>query len=285
MPALPLPNGPAITEAAVWERLGTDPIPLLASPEGRTRLTGIYSEYTAVAQRHRLPIFLCAPTWRANRDHAQPGDNARALDFIATHSPYHAALMGPREDCYTPSLALSREESRSFHAWQAHELASASLVLLATFPAVREALGILDVLEAPAIVSFVLTGQGTLLDGTPLHDAIAEIDTSAPHPPISYWINCTHPATALAGLRAAAVRGSIPRLYGIQANSSPVDPRQFATTNDFAASSPAAFAEGMLTIHREFSAPILGGCCGTRAAHLEALARSLSALIPRMKLP
>ncbi|HZO53263.1 MAG TPA: homocysteine S-methyltransferase family protein [Bryobacteraceae bacterium] len=277
MPSVPLPNGPAITEAAVWERLGTDPIPLLHTAEGRARLNAIYSEYTAVAHRNRVPIFLCAPTWRANRNNAQPGDNARALEFIALHSPFHAALMGPREDCYTPSLALGRDEARRFHAWQARELASAPLVLLATFPAVREALGILDVLEAPAVVSFVLTAQGTLLDGTPLLDAIAEIDASAPRPPVSYWINCTHPYTALAGLRAAVARGPTPRIYGLQANSSPVDPRYFAITNDFAADSPAAFAEGLLTIHREFSIPVLGGCCGTRAEHLEALAAALTA--------
>lgn len=271
-----LPNLPAITEAAVWERLGTDPIALLQSPEGVARLDSIYSEYTAVARRYRVPIFLCAPTWRANRNNAQPGDNARALDFIARHSRFHAALMGPREDCYTPSLALSREEARHFHSWQAGELASSPLVLLATFPAVSEALGILDVLDAPSVVSFVLTARGTLLDSTPLHEAVAEIDASVPRPPVSYWINCTHPATVLAGLRVAAARGPIPRIYGVQANSSPVDPRHFATTNDFAADGPDAFAEGMLTIHREFSIPIAGGCCGTRAEHLEALAAGIA---------
>ena len=271
-----LPNQPGITEAAVWERLGTDPIALLQSPEGVARLDAIYSEYTAVALRHRVPIFLCAPTWRANRNNAQTGDNARALAFIARHSRFHAALMGPREDCYTPSLALTRDESRRFHSWQASEFASAPLVLLATFPAVSEALGILDVLEAPAVVSFVLTAQGTLIDGTPLHDAIAEIDAAVQRPPVSYWINCTHPAAVLAGLRVAAARGPIPRIYGVQANSSPVDPRHFATTNDFAADRPDAFAEGMLTIHREFSIPIVGGCCGTRAEHLDAIASRLT---------
>lgn len=269
----PLPPGPALTEAAVWERLGCDPIPLLRTPEGRARLSAIYSEYTAVAGHHRLPILLCAPTWRANRDRAKPGDNSHALDFIAQHSPFHAALMGPRDDCYTPSLALTREEARHFHSWQARELAAAPLVLLATFPAVTEALGILDVLDAPAIVSFVLTAQGTLLDGTPFAHAAAELDAAAPHRPLGYWINCTHPATAFSGLRAS---GAPARLLGVQANSSAIDPRQFAATNEFAADSPAAFAEGMLALHREFSIPILGGCCGTRASHLEALAAALT---------
>ena len=275
IPTIPFPPGPAITEAAVWERAGADPNSLLASAEGRAHLQTIYSEYTAVAKRHGLPIFLCAPTWRANRDRAHRGDNARALDFIAELSPLYAALMGPREDCYDPSLALSRDDARPFHAWQAHELSAAPMVLLATFPAVSEALGILDELTVPAVVSFVLTAQGRLLDGTPLPEAIAEIDDSAPSPPAGYWINCTHPATALAGLRAAIQHGPIPRLLGVQANSSPLDPRGFATADDFAADSPLDFAEGMLAIHREFSVPILGGCCGTRAEHLEAIAAGL----------
>jgi len=277
MASSPFPSGPAVTESAIWERVGVDPITLLSTDEGAARLSAIYAEYAAVAARHALPIFLCAPTWRANRDRAQPGDNARALDFIAPLSPFHAALMGPREDCYTPTLALPRREARAFHAWQVRELAHAPLVLLSTFPAVSEVLGILDELTVPTLVSFVLTAEGALLDGTPLSAAIATIDDAAPRPPLGYWINCTHPVTALAGLRAAAGRGPIPRLLGIQANSSPLDPRQFASTKEFAVDSPTAFAEGLLAIHREFSIPVLGGCCGTRAEHLEALASRLAA--------
>lgn len=264
-----------VTESAVWERVGGDPMAMLDGAGGEARLRGIYEEYAAAAQRHGLPILLCAPTWRANREHSQPGCNARALRFIAGLTSWHAALMGPRGDCYTPQAALDRVEARRFHEWQAGELAGARLVMLATFPAVSEALGILDVLQAPAVVSFVLTAAGTLLDGTPVERAMEEIDAAAPCPPAGYWINCTHAGIALEGLRRAAARGEIRRLLGIQANASPLESRDFAQAREFANQEPAAFAESLLVLQREFGLRALGGCCGTRAAHLEALAARL----------
>ncbi len=275
MPAALWPPGPMVTESAVWERVGGDPMAMLSSPGDEPRLRAVYDEYAAVARRHGLPILLCAPTWRANRERAQPGANARALRFISELTPWHAALMGPRGDCYTPGAALDRAAARSFHEWQAGELSGARLVMLATFPAVSEALGILDVLRSPAVVSFVLTVSGALLDGTPLEQAMAEVDEAAERPPVGYWINCTHAGTALAGLRRASARGELRRLLGIQANASPLDTRDFAQARDFANEAPELFAESLPALRREFGLRVLGGCCGTRASHLEALATRL----------
>ena len=272
-----IPDEGAVTESAVWERVGCDPMELLRTEEGRGRLGAIYGEYGAVAGRHGVPIVMCAPTWRANRERVGAGENQRAVEFIAGFTPWHLALMGPRGDCYTPEAALGREEARRFHEWQAGELREARGVLLATFPAVSEALGILDVLEAPAVVSFVLTEEGRLLDGTPLERAMEEIDEEAGRRPVGYWVNCTHAGRALVGLRAARERGELRRLIGVQANSSRLDPREFAGATEFGGDVPEEFAEGLMALWREFGVRVLGGCCGTRAEHLHALARVLTA--------
>lgn len=266
---------PAITEAAVWERIGGDPMPLLDTGEGRERLARIYGEYADAAARADLPIILFAPTWRANRDRAKASVNAAALDFVRRFSRNVGALMGPRGDCYSPAAALTRDDARQFHRWQAEQLAAAEFVLVSTMPAVSEALGIADVLPVPCLVSFVITAEGKLLDGTPLAEAIARIDDEALHTPLGYWINCVHPETVLHGLEALGDSPAIGRIAGVQGNTSRRDPRWFSQTVDFEADSVSGFADGMAGIHRRFSIPILGGCCGTRSAHIEALAQRL----------
>lgn len=266
---------PALTEGAVWERVGGDPMPMLENSEDEARLASIYREYAAVGERWSLPVVLFAPTWRANRDHAEPGANQRAVDFMRRFAQPCGALMGPRGDCYAPEAALSREQARDFHRWQAKELAAADFVLVATLPSLSEALGIADVLSVPYLVSFVITARGELLDGTPLREAIGTIDDSVPRPPLGYWLNCVHPRVALEGLSAAGIDAARDRLVGVQGNTSRIDPRLFSTAGDFASDDAAGFAQGMLELRRRFSIPVLGGCCGTRAEHLEELARLL----------
>jgi homocysteine S-methyltransferase len=269
-------DSPALTESAVWERVGGDPMPLLETAGGRSRLAAIYHEYAAVARRRALPIVLFAPTWRANREHANAGDNAAALDFVRRFSNCTGALMGPRGDCYTPSAALLREDARAYHRWQADELAGAGFILVSTMPSVSEALGIVDVVPVPCFVSFVITSRGQLLDGTPLPEAIARIDGEALSTPLGYWINCVHPRTAIEGLQAIGPGAALERILGVQGNTSRLDPRSFSASADFACEPADSFAESMAEIHRRFSIPILGGCCGTRAEHLEALASRLA---------
>ncbi len=271
-------GSPALTESAVWERVGGDPMPLLETVEGRDRLSAIYSEYAGVARRWDLPILLFAPTWRANQERSRPGANAEALDFVRRFPGCVGALMGPRGDCYSPSAALTREDARAFHRWQAGELATADFVLVSTMPSVSEALGIVDVLPVPCFVGFVITKRGRLLDGTPLRDAIARIDDAALAAPLGYWINCVHPQSVIEGLAAVGDHATLERVLGVQGNTSRLDPRRFSTAADFAGEPAAGFAAGLAEVHRRFSIPILGGCCGSRAEHLEALAKRLTSL-------
>ncbi len=267
---------PALAEGAVWERVGVDPLSLLDKAPDRARLAGIYEEYAGVAKHWSLPIVVFAPTWRANRENSRAGMNQRAVDFVRQFSKSAGALMGPRNDCYQPAAALSRKEARDFHSWQASELADADFILVSTMPSMSEALGIADVVTVPYLISFVITSRGELLDGTPLSDAISQIDSAVERRPVGYWINCVHPRTIMDGLSAAGKPAVIERILGVQGNTSNLDPRSFSTTADFQGESPASFAAAMMDIYRRFSISILGGCCGTRRDHLAEIAKLLA---------
>src|SRR4029077_7417908 len=83
----------------------------------------------------------------------------------------------------------------------------------------------------PYVLSFVVRSEGTMLDGTPLKDAIAAIDAPASPRPLAYLINCPHVSFA----RSALIHG---------ANSSPLVRRRIiGLLAHTAALSPAASAE------------------------------------------
>ncbi len=68
---------------------------------------------------------------------------------------------------------------------------------------------------------------------------------------------------------------AIGRIADVRGNTSRRDPRWFSQTVNSEADSVSGFADGMAGIHRRFSIPVLGGCCRTRSAHIEALAQRL----------
>jgi methionine synthase I (cobalamin-dependent) len=83
-------------------------------------------------------------------------------------------------------------------------------------------------------------------------------------------IGCVHPAH---------FPGSIPRdrVAGLKANASTLPPDQLDKLDHLDAGARDLFGEQMLELHRKFGLKVLGGCCGTDARHISAIARRLSA--------
>jgi homocysteine S-methyltransferase len=165
--------------------------------------------YFFIAAKYGLPLLTGTPTWRASPDrvkkslYAERGDmNKDAFRYVdglrdrfGPHGKriYIGGLMGCQGDAYEPGDALSEEEASSFHEAQARELADAGVdyLMAATLPALSEAKGIARAMSrcsVPYIVSFVASGKGALLDGTPLEDAIRAIDGSVDPQPLLYMI-------------------------------------------------------------------------------------------------
>jgi homocysteine S-methyltransferase len=306
-------GGLILTEGAVIERLRRDPsveldpdvlsAGLPFHPEGRAALARIHREYLDIAAATGLPMVIGPPTWRANPERVARSlgrsceevnrEGTRLVQQVreeygeTSSRVYVCGLMTCRGDAYDPADALSAEEAEAFHGEQARALAAAGVDYLqpTTLPSAPEALGLARALAAtgmPYVLSFILRPAGTLLDGTPLADAMARIDDTVVPPPLCYWVNCVHPDVFLKALRRP--RNDTPalrrRLVGLQANTSRLTPEELDGREDLDTADPASFADAMLRLHRELGMRVLGGCCGTDARHIRLLADRLRSAAP-----
>lgn len=289
-----------LTEGAVVERLRRDPRVQLDPHVAHAAfiydecsarvMEEIYRQYLDIARDSGLPMMTLAPTWRANPERLRlaglagkdvNGDAVRFLRRIRDRYQQCAirvgGLMGCRGDAYVPEQALTAEEAASFHRTQAAALAGAGadFLLAATMPAASEALGLARAMAAtgtPYFVSFIVRPHGTLLDGTPLADAIAQIDRDVSPAPAGYLLNCVH-------WSALGDWARHPRLLGLQANTSRRPPEELEALPDLDTEAPAEFARGMMDLRHRLGLRILGGCCGTDERHIRALASRVSAFV------
>lgn len=296
-------------EGAVIERLrrdtGYELDPFLVNSaflyheDTRAALAGIYRGYLDIGQRTGLPLLLSTPTWRASRERIEKagyagrdvnGDNFRFLKQLSTTYGDYAekvlicGLLSCRGDAFKPDEALSEQDACQFHAWQARQLAAAGVdfLLAATLSALSEALGLAQALAAtqvPYVVSFVLRREGTLLDGTPLHAAMAVIDAQVDPAPFAYMVNCTHAsnfrmAMETCGNKDEACRR---RLLGLFANTAALSPEELDDHPEVITEEPQRFGADVAALHSEFGLKMLGGCCGTDDRHIASLAEQLIA--------
>lgn len=175
-----------------------------------------------------------------------------------------AGSLAPLEDCYHPERVPSEARISSEHSEMASALARAGvdLILVETMNTVREALAAARgaaATELPFVVSCATDGNGRLLSGEPVED-FARALLALPRPPDALGINCVAASALgpdLARLAAAAPRAPL-AAYG-NTFSEAVPPQAYA-----------ALAGGWTAL----GARLVGGCCGTTAAHTRAL-RSL----------
>jgi len=260
-------------------------------------LSEIYRQYLDIGFKYDLPLLLSTPTWRASRERIKKagyeksdvnGDNFRFFDRMRKSYGEYAAkivicgLLSCRGDAYNPSEALTSNEAHDFHAWQANRLAEAGVdfLLAATLPALSEATGLATALAAtgkPYIISFVFRSEGTLLDGTPLKDAIFKIDTDIHPKPIAYLANCTHASIFKSAIMHDTHSSSTvrKRVTGLLANTAALEPEELNDSEELVEEDPVAFGKAMAGLHGELGMKILGGCCGTDDRHIDNLAKRL----------
>jgi S-methylmethionine-dependent homocysteine/selenocysteine methylase len=263
----------------------------------RIALSGIYRQYLDIGLKYNLPLLLSTPTWRASQERIERagyknmdvnGDNFRFLDGLRQSYGEYArkivicGLLSCRGDAYDQSEALTSDHAHRFHSWQANRLAEAGVdfLLAATLPALSEATGLARALAAtakPYIISFVLRSAGTLLDRTPLKDAISTIDGDVNPKPIAYMANCTHASIFKSAIRhevnsSDAVRK---RLAGLFANTAALEPEELDNSEELVEEDPQTFGKSVAGLHGELGMKILGGCCGTDERHIDNLAKQL----------
>lgn len=293
-----------IGEGAVIERLRRDTeweldpyvvnSAFIYDEEKRSTLEAIYRQYLDVGSASGLPLLLSTPTWRASRERIKTAgykeravneDNYRFLDDLRRAYGAYAdkvaicGLMSCRGDAYNPAERLSENDAREFHAWQARKLAETGVdfLLASTLPALSEAIGLASAQAAtgkPYIISFVFRPGGTLLDGTPLKDAVAAIDAKVNPKPLAYMCNCTHASIFRSAMMHEAHVSSLvrKRVIGLLANTAALEPEELDSSKDLVAEAPEIFGRDMASLHGEFGMKILGGCCGTDHRHIQSLA-------------
>jgi homocysteine S-methyltransferase len=294
-----------LTEGSLIERLRRDAkVPLdphvlhagfVYDDRGREALRRLYRQYLDIGAAAGFPVLVCTPTWRADPirlrkaglvDRDVNGDGVRFLASIRDECGAYAGrvwlggLIGCSGDAYRPTEGLTRDEAARFHVAQTKALAAAGadFLLAATLPNAEEACGIACAMAGcgvPYVLSFVLRRGGALLDGTPLHEAVAAIDSAVNPRPLFYIVNCVHPSVCEEAFAAQASRSRrvTERVIGVQANASDKSPEELEGLAQLEADAPEVLADAMLRLHRRFGTKILGGCCGTDDRHIEQIAR------------
>jgi homocysteine S-methyltransferase len=294
----------SLSEGSIYERLRRNPAvefdpylfhaTLIYNTKYAFILEQVHREYLDVGQRYHLPMLTLTDTWRANQERIRQSkfcenkvnqDNARFItrlrdSYGSNASPiFIGGQIGPRGDAYTPEEALPSAEAEQFHTPQLEALAEGQVDFLyaATLPALSEAQGIATAMANQGllyILSFVIRRDGTLLDGTPLGQAIETIDNTTPKPPTGYAVNCVYPTVFGDGMAALEKYNPalIKRILSYQANTSAKDPEELDGLGELETEKPEILADLMIQAYQRFHTPFFGGCCGTDTSHIECLA-------------
>jgi S-methylmethionine-dependent homocysteine/selenocysteine methylase len=235
---------------------------------------------------------LTANTFRTHRRTLAKGglgDRSRELSALAVRLARDAGAAAPREvlvagslspleDCYRPDLVAEDAALEGEHREQAESLAAAGadLILLETHNTVREIVAAARAAKAtglPFVASMVTDGNGRLLSGETIEDAVRALE---PVGPDAMSINCV-PAGKLSGdlARLAAAAPGVPlAAYGNL--GLPADDRGWAFTEELSGSAYSDLARSWMAL----GAGLVGGCCGTTPAHTAALRYMMSIASP-----
>lgn len=237
-------------------------------------LAEIHAEYAAAGAQ-----FVTANTFRTHARSLKPlGWESRAAELTrlaveiardaAGSGVWIAGSQAPLEDCYSPELVPPDADLEREHRIHARHLADAGadLILVETMNTIREGRAAAAAARdtgLPVLVSFVCGVDGRLLSGESL---AAAAQAMAPLRPAALLVNCVPAAAGVDALRALrAVCGSIS--VGIYANTGLL---QRGCWTPSAAADPAVYAAHAREWF-EAGARVVGGCCGTRPAHLAAV--------------
>ena len=195
----------------------------------------------------------------------------------ADAAPLVAGSIAPLEDCYRPDLVPPQADCRREHLRQADLLGrlGVDLLLIETMNTAREACAAAAAARAvgiDALVSLCPGAPAALLSGEPLADAVRRLLDEGGGRVAGVLLNCAGPgllAEALPALASAAA--GLP--FGVYAHLGEPDPvTGWRLPKEHDAEAYADWAAGCARA----GARLLGGCCGTTPAHIEAIARRVA---------
>ena len=123
----------------------------------------------------------------------------------------------------------------------------------------------------PVVIAFTVETDGRLPSGQPLHDAIAEVDAATGAAALHFGVNCAHPDHFTDALGADG--GAIDRIGLLRANASRASHAELDEAEVLDDGDPEELAgqyAALVAAHPHLE--VLGGCCGTDARHVSAIA-------------
>lgn len=265
--------------------------PLLDDDRGRELLTEYFQAHVDVARDAGAAIVLETPTWRANPDWgAQLGYDGDALDrvnrdavaFVRTLAADDVEVIvsgnvGPRGDGYAPKELLEPDAAAEYHQRQIESFhaAGADRVTMLTATHTGEAIGVIRAAASvgtPVVVAFTVETDGRLsATGQPLHEAITEADVATDGAALYFGVNCAHPEHFTAALDADPT--AIGRIVLVRANASRMSHAELDEAEELDDGDPVELASLYAELRaRHPHLGVLGGCCGTDARHVRAIA-------------
>jgi enediyne biosynthesis protein CalE2 len=180
-----------------------------------------------------------------------------------------AGSLAPIEDCFSPKLYPGTRIAEKDHYEHIKNLKEGGVdfILAETMLSIKEALIVLaqaKKLKIPIMVSFVLNQAGNILNGDNLIKALKAVSE---YKPLALLINCTTLDIIEKVIDNVLANAQIP--IGVYPNFGPPTKGKFTKYL-----SPTKFAQTMLKFNYK-GVKILGGCCGTRPAHIAALAKRI----------
>lgn len=266
---------------------------LLDSATGRAALRRYFDPYVELARKHAIGLVLESPTWRANPNWAeQLGYDAERLDLanraaiaflVAIRDAAAEAVapivisgcVGPEGDGYNPEHQLTPDEAEAYHAVQIATFADteADMVTAITMTYADEAIGIVRAARAngmPVAISFTVETDGRLPSGQPLAEAIAQVDAESDGPDY-YMLNCAHPTHFEHVLEPGAAW--LDRIRGLRANASIKSHAELDEATELDEGDPRELAAAHERLRSRLpNVTVVGGCCGTDARHVDAIA-------------
>lgn len=261
--------------------------PLIYEEKGRKALSKLYQNYIDIALGAKIPFLMCTPTWRTNQERVAATGIKASINIDAVHFLQDlresqndgrenikiGGLIGCKNDCYQPQEALTTAQAEQFHRWQIEQLhqAGVDFIIAETLPNIEEAMGIARAIEStglPYFISFVISRDGRVLDGTDLNTAIQRIDAYTQRQPLGFMVNCAYPSFLCAATQPTQV---FDRLVGYLANASSKDHCDLEGAQELLMESVSDWGEMMLELNKTHGVKILGGCCGTNGQHLDYL--------------
>src|SRR3954451_4613597 len=185
--------------------------PLVRDPATAEVLASYYRDYAAIAEAAGAGLVLESPTWRANADWGvRLGYDVAALDAVNREAVSLlrrvaggldlaavriSGVLGPRGDGYI-AAGRDADAAAAYHSAQVRTFADEGVdfVHAMTLSEPAEAIGVVRAARQAGMtvaVSFTVETDGRLPDGTPLRDAITQVDEVAA--PDWFGVNCAHP--------------------------------------------------------------------------------------------